>query len=247
MTAKSDSKPYGFIYCIENTVNGKKYIGQTNGTVAKRWKNHISDKTGCRLLKNALLKYGVEAFNISTVAEAGCKDSLNALEVQFIETHNTRNRDCGYNLNIGGKSGPQHPETIARRADALRGKSLSAEHRSKLSLAHMGHVRSEASKAKQSESATGAKRPIRSAEHLAKISASKTGKKISPQSEAHKAKIGAANRGKTHAPMSAEQKQKKSEAMLGKPKNWSAEGRERTLEASRAYWVRYRLEKAAQI
>lgn len=247
MTAESNSKPYGFIYCIENTVNGKKYIGQTNGTVAKRWKNHISDKTGCRLLKNALLKYGIEAFTVSTVADAVCKDSLNSLEVQFIESLNTRNRECGYNLNVGGKSGPQHPDTIARRAAALRGRPLSEAHCAKLSASNTGNVRSEASKLKQSASSTGAKRPPRTAEHLAKISASKTGKTIRSQSDTHKANIGAANKGKIHAPMSQNQKDKRSKAMLGVPKNWSLEGRERTLAASRAYWARYRLDRAEQI
>lgn len=246
MTAKTDSKPYGVVYCITNTVNGKKYIGQTVGSVAKRWKNHISDKTGCRLLKNAINKYGVESFDIQTIGEAACAEALNDLETQLIVENNTRDRALGYNLNPGGKSGKQHPETVAKRAEALRGKPLSEDHCRKLSEAHMGHTRSEQSRLKQSSSMMGAKRP-KTKEHIAKIAAAMRGQKRGPMTAEHKAKIGAANRGNVLGPMSEEQKQKRSVKMIGKPKNWSAEGREKTLAASRAYWARYRLEKAAQI
>lgn len=244
--AESDSKPYGVVYCITNTVNGKKYIGQTVGSVTKRWKNHISDKTGCRLLKNAINKYGPEAFTIRLIASAQCAEELNALEATLIVENDTRNRDKGYNLNEGGKSGRQHPETGEKKAAALRGRPLSEEHCAKLSASHMGHKRSDESRAKQSASAMGMKRP-KTAEHTAKIAAAMRGQKRGPMTAEHKAKIGAANRGKARAPMNEEQKQKRSVKMIGKPKNWSAEGREKTLAASRAYWAQFRLEKAAQI
>lgn len=247
MTAKTDSKPYGVVYCITNTVNGKKYIGQTVGSVTKRWKNHISDKTGCRLLKNAINKYGPESFTIRLIASAQCAEELNALEATLIVENDTRNRDKGYNLNEGGKSGRQHPETGEKKAAALRGRPLSEEHCAKLSASHMGHKRTKESLEKQSKSGKGLKRPPRTQEHIAKLAAAKTGVKLGPMTAEHKAKIGAANQGKARAPMNEEQKQKRSVKMIGKPKNWSAEGREKTLAASRAYWAQFRLEKAAQI
>lgn len=232
MTAKSDSKPYGFVYCITNLVNGKKYIGQTNGTIAKRWKNHISDKTGCRLLKNAFLKYGIEAFSIATIADAACKDSLNDLEVQFIKVLNTRDRDFGYNLNVGGKSGPQHPETIARRAAALRGRPLSEEHRAKLSVSHMGHSPSEETRKKMAKPRLK-KYPPKTPEQRAAMSAARLGKPLGPKSAEHRAKIGAANKGKVRGLISEETRRKISAANLGIPKVVSPEAKIRMAEMLR--------------
>ena len=246
MTAKSDSTPYGVIYCITNKVNGKKYIGQTNGTIAKRWKNHISDKTGCRLLKNAFAKYGVDAFEVCAVAEAGSPESLNDLEVKLIADFQTQNREFGYNLNVGGKSGPQHPETVAKRSATLKGRPLSAEHCAKLSIAHMGHSPSEETRRKMSKPRLK-KYPPKTPEQCAAISAGKLGKPLGPKSAEHRAKLSAAHKGKVLGPMSEERKLNLSLKMTGKPKNWSTEGRERTLAASRAYWAQYRLKKAAQI
>jgi hypothetical protein len=36
----SASKPFGVVYLITNTVNGKVYVGQTTVGVSKRWKGH---------------------------------------------------------------------------------------------------------------------------------------------------------------------------------------------------------------
>ena len=232
MTAKTDSKPYGIVYCITNTVNGKKYIGQTVGSVTKRWKNHISDRTGCRLLKNAIAKYGVDSFNVQTIGEAACAEALNDLETQLIVENNTRDRALGYNLNPGGRSGKQHPETVAKRAEALRGRPLSEDHCRKLSEAHMGHTRSEQSRLKQSSSMMGAKRP-KTKEHIAKIAAANRGQKRGPMTAEHKAKIGAANFGKVHGPLSVAHREKIAAAQRGVPKVVSPEAKIRMAEMLR--------------
>jgi len=54
-----------YVYCITNTLNNKKYIGQTYSRVTKRWKNHISKSKGNSELTihRAIRKYGNENFN----------------------------------------------------------------------------------------------------------------------------------------------------------------------------------------
>ena len=55
----------GYIYLIENKINGKKYIGKTYSSIEKRWKEHIKDRTRFdRPLYRAMNKYGIENFSI---------------------------------------------------------------------------------------------------------------------------------------------------------------------------------------
>lgn len=243
--ADADYKPYGVIYCAQHRESGKRYIGQTTGTIRNRWNKHCVEK-GCRLLHNAIQKYGKESFNVFQIDVASSKKELNEKEIFHIAAFQSNNRLYGYNIAPGGAIGKHAEETCEAIAAALRGRPLSPEHRAKLSLAHMGHKRSAESRAKQSASAMGIKRP-KNAEWRANMSASKLGKPLGPKSAEHRAKLSAAHKGKVLGPMSEEQKKKRSLKMKGIPKHWSAEGRARTLAASRAYWEKYRLEKAAQI
>ena len=60
-THSTDGLAMGYIYRLVFP-SGKCYVGQTIGTVQARWRGHknSSNKKGanCRLLKNAIAKYG---------------------------------------------------------------------------------------------------------------------------------------------------------------------------------------------
>jgi len=93
----------GYIYCITNTINNKKYIGKTLKSVEERWKEHLIDykriKCEKRALYDAMNKYGVENFECETIGEFP-DDILEDKEKFFIEKINTYH--YGYNLTIGG-------------------------------------------------------------------------------------------------------------------------------------------------
>lgn len=93
------------VYLITNTINGNKYVGVTQTTIAKRWREHkCAAKSGTeRPLYRAMRKYGIEAFTIEAVATADSVESLKALECRYITDLGTFARNgSGYNLTLGG-------------------------------------------------------------------------------------------------------------------------------------------------
>ena len=88
---------YGYVYCIENKVNGKKYIGITTRTMNKRFEEH---KKANSYIGKAIRKYGVSNFSISELDIAKTHEELCQLEVFYIEKFKTF--ENGYNLTIGG-------------------------------------------------------------------------------------------------------------------------------------------------
>lgn len=116
-TDTSDIK--GEIYLIENTINGKKYVGQAlthrkNHSKYRpfgyqgRFKDHISEaicntkKKQCRYLNNAIRSYGKDAFKVSLLHTCP-KDEINEWEIYYIQGQNTLYPN-GYNLTKGGKT-----------------------------------------------------------------------------------------------------------------------------------------------
>ena len=99
----------GYIYKITNTVSGKCYIGETAKDDPEiRWNQHkatIRRGVGCPALRDAVNKYGIENFSIEVIDTADSIEELNELEVYWIEKLNARDKNVGYNLMTGGKSG----------------------------------------------------------------------------------------------------------------------------------------------
>ena len=125
------------IYKITNTINDRVYIGQTVGSLAKRWSQHTTSMKNSPLY-NAFRKYGRDKFKIEAVCSALSPEYLNELEQYFIKFY-----DCmapkGYNLTSGGDSAytrSEHSREQQRRA--MLGHTVSDETRAKISATLMG-------------------------------------------------------------------------------------------------------------
>lgn len=95
----------GYIYCITNLINKKKYVGKSTYNVNKRFKEHCRDafKERCekRPLYNAIRKYGVKNFLLEVLEECLNPKLLSKLEIDYIKKLNTYGK-FGYNATRGG-------------------------------------------------------------------------------------------------------------------------------------------------
>lgn len=90
-----------YIYQITNDINGKIYIGKTEFSLEKRWKEHCDDaykdSKEKRPLYAAIRKYGIDNFHIDLIEET---DNPEEREIFWIEQK--QSFKYGYNATIGG-------------------------------------------------------------------------------------------------------------------------------------------------
>lgn len=188
-----------YIYILTNSVNGKKYIGQSINDplwVHGRVPKHFSGKTkGCSAIHAAIKKYGKDVFDVEVIHYPGASiEALNAIEEWQIVKHGTLSPN-GYNLKSGGGNGRYSLESRQKMSDSHKGKvawnkgvSPSVKSRQKMSESHKGKKLPDEVCRKMSESRKGKKL---SPDHCRRISEGKMGKKASPEtrkilSESHK-------------------------------------------------------------
>ena len=125
------------IYCIENLVNHKKYIGQSVN-IDKRWYAHrrtlnLNIHDNC-FLQRAWNKYGENNFRFYIVKKCNI-EQLDELEKYYIKMFNAFNNDYGYNMSEGGEGtfGYKHSEDTKKLISQIQiGKKLSEHHKEKL-------------------------------------------------------------------------------------------------------------------
>jgi group I intron endonuclease len=106
------------IYCIENMINGKRYIGQSQD-VKRRMKEYHS---GCIALIRAIEVYGIENFSTYIVEEVSAEE-LNQKEIFYIKEMKSHTREWGYNMSFGGSApmrGRFHSEDTKNKYSADR-------------------------------------------------------------------------------------------------------------------------------
>ena len=84
------------IYLATNTVNGKRYVGLTRGTLSNRWAQHVSiaRRKPRSYLHRAIAKYGADVFDIRPIASALRPQYLAPLEVALIADIRPLPSDC---------------------------------------------------------------------------------------------------------------------------------------------------------
>jgi len=164
-----------YIYLITNSVNNKKYIGQTVRDYKKRWKSHIySSKNPKYTIHMAMRKYGISQFHFEVIDESASDlDELNDLEEFYISFYDTYKGD-GYNCTSGGGGYEVSDETRQKLSVLNTGKTHSDESKNKISTTLKGRTLSEETKKKMSESAKGKTPSVKTRQ---KMSEAKKGKK----------------------------------------------------------------------
>lgn len=119
------------VYLITNTVNGKKYVGQTQRVLGERIKEHKDDKK--RPIGKAIHNYKWENFTVEILDECRTPDELNVREMYWIATLNTKAPN-GYNLTDGGVGTAGHTYTVEARQNAVK-RELTSEQRRHMSEA----------------------------------------------------------------------------------------------------------------
>ena len=112
------------IYCIENLVNSKKYIGSSIN-IKNRWYSHkTSLKKGLHhsyKLQRAWNKYGEENFEFKILKEIEIDQikELRKIEQNYLDKFQSYNFKFGYNVNQNSNGGN---ENFATELDLVEGK-----------------------------------------------------------------------------------------------------------------------------
>lgn len=166
------------IYQIKNGIDGKLYIGSAVN-VDRRFGEHRKQLRGGRhinqKLQRAWDKYGEDVFEFSVVQFCQ-KDQLIQFEQFYIDKYACVKK--GYNIHPNARNSTGRKvksSTKAKISEALRGRTLSPEHRQAISRGGKGVKRGLSTRLKMSQSFSGVPK---TPEHRAKLAAALRGRTL---------------------------------------------------------------------
>jgi group I intron endonuclease len=158
------------IYSIKHRATGNEYIGLTAHSLARRFAQHQHAASRCHKLRNALKKYGPDAFHVREEASLPTRHEAAIAERILIAV-----RKPAFNITPGGEGRvgkrSHSPETRAKISAALTGRKLT----------------NEATRAKLKARKPANKGVPMALDVRAKVSAAKRGVKPSPETVAKRA------------------------------------------------------------
>lgn len=132
-------------YRITNILNSKIYFGITTTSMKSRINSYKSATNSVKTSKHrivlAMKKYGFENFKFEVVFETHDKEDLKKKEIELISFFDSSNPKIGYNVSPGGYLPSDESKKLVSRA--LSGRSLSQEHKRKISNSLVGHKTSD--------------------------------------------------------------------------------------------------------
>lgn len=142
------------IYCIENLVNHKKYVGQSIDVMARfrKHKSQLYNNIHNNLhLQSAWNFYGENNFKFYVI-EKCLESDLDEREIYYISCMNTVDENFGYNIESGGTKNKHMSERSKLKiSHSLSGRIFTEEHRNKISEANRNRLVSGITRKKMSE------------------------------------------------------------------------------------------------
>ncbi|MFW9988490.1 MAG: GIY-YIG nuclease family protein [Candidatus Odinarchaeota archaeon] len=142
----SEDKIKLYIYIIINEIEGKVYIGKTEGSIKDRWRVHKSRAKKIKKLRsngkkihaehfiNALIKYGFRIWKIYEIDNAYTIEELNEKEIYWIAYfRKTLGRKKVYNVHNGGKGGRNSDEILQKVSRIMESKWKDDDYKDKMS------------------------------------------------------------------------------------------------------------------
>jgi group I intron endonuclease len=111
------------IYCHTNTVNGKKYVGQTRQSMEQRWTKHVikalNNTSSSRAFAAAIRKHGPSVFSHEVLDIVATQDGADRAERAWI-AHLACMTPDGYNIAAGGQVVHEHYIEFSRQGRAAQ-------------------------------------------------------------------------------------------------------------------------------
>lgn len=119
-------------------INGKRYVGITDQSLEDRWNKHLTcARNGSEYhFHRAIRKHGAEAFESVIIDECLTREELLEAEKRWIWLLASNVPEYGYNMTLGGDgvAGLKFSEESKRRmSESHTGRTLSDEHKQKIS------------------------------------------------------------------------------------------------------------------
>ena len=111
------------IYCIENLVNGKKYIGLSLNIDKRKYMHLYMLKRNKHInehLQSSWNKYGEVNFTFYIIEENYSKDELIKMEIYFINKYKASDKRYGYNKTSGGEGTKDKTKDILEKMSKNR-------------------------------------------------------------------------------------------------------------------------------